>query len=138
GSIAIADGVTLLANAGGQTVDNSTGGSIMRTGTGTIDIVGGTFDHGAGTIAGGTAPIQLDGSNLTIASANAGQFLWHGAGDLTGSLSAAQSLTLQGQCGLNAVATEPASFGNAGTIVLTSTVCGNLAELDGGANTITN
>src|SRR5207302_9760330 len=55
-----------------------------------------------------------------------------------GNISAAQSLRLEGVCGINAVASAAASFSNAGTIALTSPVCGNLAELDDGTNTITN
>src|SRR5206468_31427 len=80
----------------------------------------------------------LENSNLRIGSANAGHFLWHGAGALTGNLSPSQSLTLEGLCNQNAVATAAASFTNAGTVTLTSTGCGNLAELNAGTNTITN
>src|SRR5206468_1192132 len=81
--LSLANGVVLTLNGGAQTFTHASG-AITRTGTGSIDVVGGTFKHAGGTITGGTAPIMLDSSNLQISSPNAADFLWHGPGSLSG------------------------------------------------------
>src|SRR5581483_10014726 len=137
GPLTIASGSVVALTGAGDVLTNAGGGSIAETGTGKLTIGGGTYNHAGGTVT-GSNPIELTNTNLNITSANGAGFLFMGAGNLSGNLSASQPLTILANCSYNAVAHAAASFSTAATITLDSTGCGNSAMLDAGSNSITN
>ncbi len=119
-TVTVAD-EALFFTTGGQTFTDATGGSVATTSGGSLDFVDTIFNVGAGSP--GSAPVLLENSsklNLTGATA-AGTFVFRGAGTLTGSVAAGQSVVLQSiGCVSGAEVTAPTAFTNAGSIELTN------------------
>ncbi len=115
GSITVANEAILLSSS--STITNGTGGSVTDTGTGALEIYSGTFNQGAGA-AGKVYVYEL---TLNLLGAGAGTFAFEGSDSLSGNVSAAQSLAIQGAgCVTGAYVTASAGFTNAGSIELTN------------------
>ena len=119
------------------TVNN---GSFTIGATGGLGVNGGTFTQGAGTLAnsgtfsttnttfndnGGAAsgnPVALSGSTLNDNAASNLSFLMQCSDTLTGTISANQTVTIQGNnaCGNSNLTLAGASVTNNGTVVLES------------------
>jgi hypothetical protein len=135
GSVTVATGAAL--NATSQSVSDVTGGSIATAGTGSVTVNGGSYTQGAGTTSGNPILIQ-GGAALSYTGSGASSIVSHDGNTISGNLSSGQTLSIEGHCGSDATLTASASFTNAGTIVLTSSACGNYALLQATAGTITN
>ncbi|MGH2853218.1 MAG: beta strand repeat-containing protein [Solirubrobacteraceae bacterium] len=138
GSLTVAEGLQLTVSGGGSVI-NGAGGSITATGGADVLMSSGTsFTEGAGTTS-GTKPVIVDDGALAYTGAGASAIALHGASTLSGSLSAAQSLSIESTCSEHAVVTAATGFANAGTITLTNgDTCGNNAILTVSAGTLTN
>src|SRR5262249_9883663 len=104
---------------------------------GALSVSGGTYQQGAGTVT-GPQPVTAFGSSVSYAGSGAGTVVAHGATSLSGNIAASQTLVLEGICGNDATTTAAASFSNAGTLQLTSSNCGNWAQLTGSGVLLTN
>ena len=138
GAIDVATGKALtVSNAG--SVTNGAGGSIVGTGTGNIFMGSGTaFFQGIGTIT-GTKAVIVDDGLVEYPGTGAGLIALRGTSQISGSLAAGQLLSIESTCGEHAVATNEASFTNAGSITLTNADgCANNATLIVAAGTLTN
>ncbi len=138
GAIDVAAGKAFtVSNAG--SVTNGTGGSIVGTGSGNVFMGSGTaFFQGAGTIT-GTKAVIVDDGLVEYPGTGAGLITLRGSSQISGSLAAGQLLSIESTCGEHAVATNEASFANAGSITLTNgDGCGNNATLIVSAGTLTN
>jgi DNA-binding beta-propeller fold protein YncE len=98
-----------LVNSGGNIDD-----------TGSLALGSSVFEEGAGTISG--SPVTLeDDSSLALAGSGASQFAFIQSGQLSGNIAADQSVTVAGiTASTSTTVTAPASFTNAGTLLLTS------------------
>ena len=115
GSITVAN-EAILSSSGG-TVTNGTGGSVTDTGTGALEVKSGVFNQGAGA----AGKVYLFDSTLNLLGAGAGTFAFEGSGNLSGNVSAAQSVVVQSAgCFSGANVTASAGFTNAGSIELTN------------------
>ena len=87
------------------------------TGTGALEVDSGTFNQGAGA----AGKVYVYGSTLNLLGAGAGTFALEGSDSLSGNVSAAQSLAVQGDgCFSGAYVNAAAGFTNAGSIELTN------------------
>ena len=115
GSITVANEATLSSSGG--TMTNATGGSVTDTGTGALEVRGGIFNQGAGA----AGKVYVFDSTLHLLGAGAGTFALEGSDSLSGNVSAAQSVAVQGAgCYSGAYVTAAAGFTNAGSIELTN------------------
>ncbi len=115
GSIAVANEAVLSSSSG--TITNGTGGSVSNTGTGALEVRSGVFNQGAGA----AGKVYVYASTLNLLGAGAGTFALEGSDSLSGNVSAAQSLVVQGAgCFSGAYVTAAAGFTNAGSIELTN------------------
>jgi hypothetical protein len=135
GALTISDGVEVSANG---TFVNAAQGSIATGATGRLVVSNGAFTH-AGSITGASPfQVELRHADLSLVGSGLGRFLWHGFGNLSGNVAAAQLLQLDGSCTYsNANAIVGADFSNAGTIVLTSD-CDRAVVLSLNGKTLTN
>jgi len=120
GAVDIAEGKTLNVS-GKSAVVNGSGGKIAGTGSGDIFVKGSgtSFTEGAGTTS-GTQPVIVDDSALSYTGAGESFIKLRGTSTLSGSLGAAQSLSIESTGGENASVTAGASFTNAGSITETN------------------
>ena len=115
GSITVANEAILSSSSG--TVTNGTGGSVTDTGTGALEVRSGVFNQGAGA----AGKVYVYDSTLNLLGAGAGTFAFEGSDSLSGNVSAAQSMVVQGAgCFSGAYVTAAAGFTNAGSIELTN------------------
>jgi fibronectin-binding autotransporter adhesin len=138
GALNLAEGIALTVSNEGS-VTNGSGGSISGGATSDVTMGSGTkFVENAGTTT-GTKPVIVDDATLSYTGAGKSLIALHGASKLSGSLAAAQSLSIESTCGEHATATAEASFTNAGSITLTNSEgCGNNATLTLTSGTLTN
>jgi hypothetical protein len=115
GSITVANEAILSSSS--STVTNGTGGSVTDTGTGALEVDSGTVNQGAGA----AGKVYVFDSTLNLLGAGAGTFALEGSDSLTGNISAAQSVVVQGDgCYSGSYVTAAAGFTNAGSIELTN------------------
>jgi len=135
GSVAVQVNASLTITNAGRTFRQS-GGTFTNDGTTTVNNGAVIFEGGTFT---GVEPI-LNAVALTLATANAGALRIWGASTLTGDISAAQALWINGVSGLHATLTTTGDVTNAGTIRLeTSDTGSNIAsQWVSGAATLTN
>ena len=135
GSLNLATGATLSV-ASPATFTDDTGGSVVSTGTGQLQIGGGnTYNQGNGTTSG--QPVLLAGPAgssggvaLHYTGTGASTIVAQGGGDtVDGAIVSGQTLTVNGTCSNNAVTTVDANETNAGTVHLSSSGCGNNSAL---------
>jgi hypothetical protein len=138
GTTTIADGATLTA--AGNTFTNASGGSIDRDGSGQLALAGSTYDANGGSYGGsGAAPILIDNGALNIDDPAAFAADLRGTVNLTGNVSAAQTLTLNATSGENMTLDVPDGTSNAGAIVSTSLSGTNDVDVQvAGNGTLTN
>ncbi len=139
GAIELGAGVALTASSETSVV-NGSGGKIVATGTGTVQMESGTtFTEGAGTTSGGK-PVVVRNGALKYVGGGESKITQHGeGGTLSGSLSAGQSLVLEATNGEHVRSTAAASFTNGGSITLTKIeTSGNNATLVISSGTLTN
>jgi hypothetical protein len=120
GAIDVATGVALTGTVE-TTVENGTGGKIVATGSGLVDMESGTTFNEAGTTS-GTKPVVLRDAALVYSGG--GESLIEQLGEastLSGNIGAKQSLVLASYNSENVKSTASASFTNAGSITLTNT-----------------
>ena len=116
GSITVANEAILSSSS--ATFTNGTGGSVTDTGTGALEVDSGIFNQGAGA----AGKVYVYDSTLNLLGAGAGTFAFEGTGSLSGNVSAAQSVVIEGfGCYGGAAVTASAGFTNAGSIDLTNT-----------------
>ena len=149
GQLDIATGQNVLTLGTSQVINLNTGGSV--TGGGTVQVLGDTWNHNAGTVSAtvGLTPFSGGGglSKLNASGTGTGTyFLVVGSTELSGNVASGKTVNITG--GFNsqpATATLAANRTNAGTIVLQNSVdstTGNGVEgsatLDFGTNDLTN
>jgi fibronectin-binding autotransporter adhesin len=138
GAIDVSEAIELTVSNGGS-LANGAGGKIVATGDGDVVMASGTsFSEGAGTTS-GTKPVTVDDGTLNYTGTGKSLITLYGSDSLTGSLGAAQSLSIESTCGENAAVTAAASFTNAGAITMSNDeTCGNSDTLTLTAGTLTN
>jgi hypothetical protein len=137
GSINVAAGEELTVS-GKNSLTNAAGGSINAAGSGGVLMSDTKFTESAGKTS-GTKPVVIDDGTLSYTGTGKSLVTLYGSDSLTGSLGAAQSLSIEDTCGENAVVTAAASFTNAGAITLTNDEsCANNDTLALTAGTLTN
>jgi hypothetical protein len=115
GSITVANEAILSSSS--STITNGTGGSVTDTGTGALEVRSGIFNQGAGA----AGKVYVFDSTLNLLGAGAGTFALEGSDSLSGNISAAQSMVVQGAgCFSGTYVTAAAGFTNAGSIELTN------------------
>jgi fibronectin-binding autotransporter adhesin len=115
GSITVANEAILSSSS--STITNGTGGSVTDTGTGALEVRSGIFNQGGGA----AGKVYVFDSTLNLLGAGAGTFALEGSDSLSGNVSAAQSMVVQGAgCVSGAYVTAAAGFTNAGSIELTN------------------
>jgi len=125
GALNIAASTTLTESAVTGSVFNNAKGAIAGSGELLVESPD-TFTEGAGTITGAT--VLVNGANLDYAAAatpGAGSIETQGNTALTGAPSAGQTVVVSGFCSLNANLTTTGSVSVGGSVVLTSSGCGN-------------
>jgi fibronectin-binding autotransporter adhesin len=120
GAINLAEGKALTVSEKGS-VTNGSGGKIVATGSGVVQMEPATsFTEGAGTTSGAKPVIVRDGA-LSYTGAGASAIAVHGeGGTLSGNLSSGQSLSIESTVSEHAKVTVGAGFSNAGAITLTN------------------
>jgi hypothetical protein len=143
GQLNVANSVTLDAPASTKTTfTDDTGGSVIATGSGKLELDGGnTYNQGAGTTT-GTEPVLLAGPPgssggvaLHYTGAGSSVVTTNGAGTLDGTISSGQTLNVVGVCSNNADEVLDAKVTSTGTIAMTSAGCGNNATIAGASAT---
>ncbi len=130
GTLSIAEAKQLTAS-GENSVSNLTGGKIIATGSGLIQLEpGGAFTEGTGTTSGSKPVVVRDGS-LTYTGSGASTIAQHGSSStLSGNLAKGQVLLIESTSGENTRVAATAAFINSGTITLTNgDSSGNAATL---------
>ncbi|TAK36654.1 MAG: HYR domain-containing protein [Chloroflexota bacterium] len=122
GTISMADGVALTApNA--PSITNDADGSIVASGSlgnGYLFQTGGSFAQGAGTTS-GVRPVILQDLTLNYTGSGESTLALRGASTLQGQNFPGQTLRLESSCTrYDAIVGAPASYNNAGVIVLTN------------------
>src|SRR5581483_11640816 len=137
-----------LANSGTLEADVASGGArafnggLTNTGTVTIDqttsLKGGTLTENAGTTS-GSKPVVVDDATLAYTGTGASTIAFRGFANLSGTIGALQTLSIESTCSEHATANASVGFTNNGTIVLTNgDLCGNNAALSLGTKTLLN
>ena len=127
-----------LAVASKDSLTNGSGGSIAATGSGAVVLSGATFNEGAGTTS-GTQPVVVDDGALNYTGAGSSLIALRGTSSLSGTLSSAQTLSIQSTCSENAAVSAAEGTLNGGTIKLTNgDSCGDSDTLSVPTGTLTN
>ena len=140
GTISVASGVSLLANAE-PTVSNEAGGMIAATGSGALVQTQGTFNQGLGktTTSKTSEAVILDRVALHYTDKGVSKIAQRGASTLSGTINKKVTLSIQSSCSAHAVDTAAGSFANSGTINLTNAeTCPNNATLNLAGGTLEN
>ncbi len=121
------------------TLNNGAHGTVKGSGSGHLSVHG-TFVQGAGTTS-GTEPVVVEGGTLEYTGSGESHVIARGATNyLKGSLSAPQTLTIEGDCASSyAYLRASTDVTNAGTIALHSAGCEHAVYVDTeGGHTLTN
>ena len=136
GAVKAGSGSTLDFTSG--TFTNGSGGSVIGSGSGHLAVTGGTFVEKAGTTS-GLEPVVMEGGTVEYAGSGESHVIARRYYSyLTGSLSAAQTLTIEGTCAAPAYVDLQGNVANAGTIVLSSGGCSAVDYLRSESGTLTN
>ncbi len=120
GTLSIAEGKQLTVS-GENSVSNATGGKIIATGSGLVQLEpGGAFTEGAGTTS-GTKPVVIRDGSLTYAGSGASTIAQHGSSStLSGNVAKGQVLLVESTSGENTRVAATGPVVNSGTITLTN------------------
>ena len=119
GTLTIANGKKLTISGTGQ-VFNQEAGALTPVGSARLELTSGTFNFNGGNVT-GTVVVRHSALNLGVGATSSVQFIAQGVGTISGDVSAAQTLWVQGSnAGASATITAAQGFTNAGTIRLES------------------
>ncbi len=116
---------------------NGGGASINGVGGAVLAMTGGTYEQGPGTTT-GTLPVFLTSTDVVYSGSGSSTVLYRGtsSAELSGDISAGQTLLLRSDCSFHSSIEATGSFTNDGDIILTSTGCGTNATLGSPDDTV--
>ncbi len=136
GAFNVSSGASLTISGGPQTFSQNAG---TMTVDGLFDVVASTFEFNGGTIT-GTGTTRVTNGRLALGTlpGGSGTVVHRGTGTMVGDIRSGTTVLVRGESGLNTTIAADDSFGNAGTLLFSSTVFATSNMTVGGSRTLTN